>query len=97
MPTSQDNHRKASYSKMQQRDQVQVDTRSCDQGRFKNDAFILSATLPTISVINKFCFFLDMEISPTKEEEGNLLISNACCGFASNLIIEDITNRVDTL
>ena len=45
---SRNNHRKASYPKMQQRYKVRDEPRSFDQGRRKNDAFTLSATLLTI-------------------------------------------------
>ena len=45
---STDNHRKASYPKTQQRDHPDGSwNQICDQNRRKNDAFTLSATLPT--------------------------------------------------
>ena len=46
-PPSRDNHRKESYPRTQQHDQGAGEPRSCNQGRPKNNAFTLSAMLPT--------------------------------------------------
>ena len=52
-PPSRDIHRKASYPRAQQRDQMLVEPKSCDQGRHENEAltrqdkFILSLSTNT--------------------------------------------------
>ena len=67
---SRDNHRKASYSRTQQRDWVQVELRSFDQGRHKNDAFTHSATLPMLV----FCY-VNFFYSITYDSLGDVLSS----------------------
>ena len=48
-PPSRDDYRKASYPWAQQRDhRVRIELMPCHQSCRKNDAFTLSATLPTI-------------------------------------------------
>ena len=66
---SRDNYRKASYPRAQQHDRVGVETRSCDQGRRKNDAFIHLATLPTKwTCHNELALFSPMVSVEMKEE-----------------------------